>query len=245
MRARIATLALMAAATALAALTIGPKPVPRLVWNASESVPMGLYGVQPAYRLIVTDLVVAFPPEPLATFLADGGYLPHGVPLIKRILALPEQMVCRNDFAITVDGIEMGAARERDRRGRPLPVWQGCRVVRQWRSLPDELGRAGITRQPLLRTVAPHGRRRPRRSPLDLRGGIIVFPRRNCPAVHLRRPAPLSAQILRAECIMVLNGTGKPDSSRCGSVAINASARHELSGRRAAVLRSGDPSWTS
>jgi len=126
---RTVTLTLTAAATALAALTVGPKPVPRLVWNASESVPMGLYGLQPARRLIVTDLVVVFPPEPLATFLADGGYLPRGVPLIKRVLALPEQMVCRNDLAITVNGIEMGAARERDRRGRPLPVWQGCRVV--------------------------------------------------------------------------------------------------------------------
>jgi len=73
---------------------------------------------------------VAFPPEPLATFLADGGYLPHGVPLIKRILALPEQMVCRNGLAITVDGVEVGAAREHDRRGRLLPVWQGCRAVR-------------------------------------------------------------------------------------------------------------------
>src|SRR5713226_10320023 len=101
---------------------LGPKPAPRFVWNVSESVPTGLYQVQPARHLIVTDLVVAFPPEPLATFLADGGYLPRDVPLIKRILALPEQMVCRNDLAITVDGIEVGAARERDRRGRPLPV---------------------------------------------------------------------------------------------------------------------------
>jgi len=33
--------------------------------------------VQPARRLIVTALVVAYPPEPLATFLADGGYLPE------------------------------------------------------------------------------------------------------------------------------------------------------------------------
>jgi hypothetical protein len=33
-----------------------------------------------------------------------------------------------------------------------------------------------------------------------------VLPRRNCPAVHLRHPALLSAQIQRAECIMVLNG---------------------------------------
>ena len=51
------------------------------------------------------------------------------MPLIKRILALPGQTVCRTGLTITVDGIDMGAARERDRRGRPLLVWQGCRVV--------------------------------------------------------------------------------------------------------------------
>src|ERR1700681_3642877 len=127
---RIATLALTAAATALVAITIGPKPVPRFVWNASESVPRGLYHVQPARRLIVTDLVVAFPPEPLATFLAEGGYLPRGAPLIKRIAALPEQIVCRKDLTITVDGTEMGVAREHDRRGRLLSAWQGCRALR-------------------------------------------------------------------------------------------------------------------
>jgi type IV secretory pathway protease TraF len=64
------TLALTAAAAALVAATIGEKPVPLFVWNASESVPIGLYRVQPADRLIVTDLVVAFPPEDLATRLA-------------------------------------------------------------------------------------------------------------------------------------------------------------------------------
>jgi len=73
--------------------------------------------------------VVAYPPEPLATFLADAGYLPHGVPLIKRILALAGQTVCRTGLTIMVDGIDMGTARERDHRGRPLPDWQGCRVV--------------------------------------------------------------------------------------------------------------------
>jgi type IV secretory pathway protease TraF len=85
--------------------------------------------VRPPRRLIVTDLVVAFPPEPLAMLLAEGGYLPR-VPLIERILALPGQTVCRTDLTITVDRIEMGAARPRDRRGRLLPIWQGCRVVR-------------------------------------------------------------------------------------------------------------------
>jgi conjugative transfer signal peptidase TraF len=125
----LVTLATTVAAVAIVGTTMGPKPAPWFVWNVSESVPAGLYRVQPARNLIVTTLVVAFPPEPLATYLADGGYLPRGVPLIKRILALSGQTVCRTGLTIAVDGIEMGAARERDRRGRPLPVWQGCRAV--------------------------------------------------------------------------------------------------------------------
>jgi type IV secretory pathway protease TraF len=39
------------------------------------------------------------------------------------------QIVCRANFTITVDGVEVGAALERDRAGRDLPVWQGCRRV--------------------------------------------------------------------------------------------------------------------
>ena len=67
----------------------------RYVWNASESVPVGLYRLQPVGNLFVTELVAVQPPEPLATFLADSGYLPLGVPMLKRVLALPGQTVCR------------------------------------------------------------------------------------------------------------------------------------------------------
>lgn len=49
--------------------------------------------------------------------------------MLKRVLALPGQTVCRNALTISVDGIDMGAALSRDGRGRPLPVWQGCSVV--------------------------------------------------------------------------------------------------------------------
>ena len=124
------TLVQTAAATALMAATIGPKPAPRLLWNASESVPIGLYSVRRADQLNISDMVVAFPPEQLAIVLADDGYLPHGIPLLKRVLALPPQIVCRELLTITVDGIAVGTARERDRRGRLLPSWQGCRALR-------------------------------------------------------------------------------------------------------------------
>lgn len=102
---------------------------PRLIWNASASTPVGFYTIGDVGSLDVADLVAVDAPEPLATFLSDGGYLPRGVPLLKRVAALPGQRVCRTGLAITVDGLPMGDALDRDRRGRPLPVWQGCRLV--------------------------------------------------------------------------------------------------------------------
>jgi conjugative transfer signal peptidase TraF len=114
---------------AMLASIVGDKPRPQYIWNLTPSVPLGLYSVQLPDRLHVATLVVAVPPEPLATTLAEGGYLPRGVPLLKRIFAIPGQTVCRIGTRITVDGIAATPARERDQCGRPLPVWQGCRVI--------------------------------------------------------------------------------------------------------------------
>ncbi|ARP64285.1 hypothetical protein A9K65_013520 [Mesorhizobium sp. WSM1497] len=102
---------------------------PKLIWNASVSVPVGLYRVEPVDRIGVSDIAVVMPPEWLADFLAERGYLPNGVPLLKHVLALGGATVCRQGYAIIVRGATFGHARERDSRGRPLPVWQGCHVV--------------------------------------------------------------------------------------------------------------------
>lgn len=102
---------------------------PRLMWNASASAPIGLYAVLPARQIEVGDLVAVTPPDDLAAFLAGRGYLPRGVPLIKRVLALPGTEVCREGATITAYDHVYGVARDRDRRGRDLPRWQGCRVI--------------------------------------------------------------------------------------------------------------------
>lgn len=118
---------------ALATLGVGypaltPMPI-KLMWNASASAPIGLYSIDYDGPFDVADLVAVDAPEPLAAFMAERGYLPKGVPLLKRVLGVSGQTVCRTGRAITVDGIAMGAALERDRIGRELPVWQGCRRI--------------------------------------------------------------------------------------------------------------------
>jgi conjugative transfer signal peptidase TraF len=102
---------------------------PWLVWNASGSAPLGLYAVDHPSALHLGDLVIVRPPESIAQFLAAGGYLPIGAPLLKYVAALSGQQVCRIGLVITIDGTAIGDSRERDTRGRPLPVWSGCRVL--------------------------------------------------------------------------------------------------------------------
>ncbi|MER8545670.1 S26 family signal peptidase [Mesorhizobium sp. M1169] len=102
---------------------------PLSIWNASASIPVGLYRVQPADKIGIANIAVIMPPEPLAAFMARRGYLPKKVPLLKRVLALGGATVCRQGTMIIVNGKTYGHARERDSRGRSLPIWQGCRDV--------------------------------------------------------------------------------------------------------------------
>ncbi|MCK1699884.1 S26 family signal peptidase [Bradyrhizobium sp. 146] len=120
--------------TYIAALVAGAlvfvHPAQWLIWNATASTPTGLYTLHPIGQLRVLELVVVQLPEPIANVLADGDYLPKGVPLLKHVMALPGQTVCRSGEAITVDAVDVGAAHDRDHLGRLLPRWSGCHTLR-------------------------------------------------------------------------------------------------------------------
>ena len=116
------------ATTGVAIAAFLPLPL-KLVWNASASVPLGLYAIDSDELPQTTDLLAVDGPEPLATFLAERGYLPRGVPLMKRVAGVAGQHVCRTGRTISVDGVDMAEALDRDRLGRALPSWQGCRVI--------------------------------------------------------------------------------------------------------------------
>lgn len=126
---RIATML----ATALSSITLGTlafvEPPKVLIWNASASAPIGLYAVRQADDIEVADLLAVATPPLIAEFMADRGYLPIGVPMMKRVLALPGQTVCRHGLDIIAYGSTVGHAREHDKSGRKMPVWQGCRRI--------------------------------------------------------------------------------------------------------------------
>lgn len=99
---------------------------PRLLWNASASVPIGLYRLHSNDHVAIGDLVTVQPPPALTDFLEARDYLPRGVPLLKHVVALEGALVCRSGDRITVDHRLLGEAHAQDRVGRDLPIWQGC-----------------------------------------------------------------------------------------------------------------------
>lgn len=121
-------IAASAFAAAFVAIAIAD-PVPRVIWNASASAPIGLYRMHPDSDPPIGALVAVAPPERLAHWLSARGYLPEGVPLLKHVAAKAGQRTCRIGDAVSVDGRRVAIARARDGQGRPLPVWQGCRTL--------------------------------------------------------------------------------------------------------------------
>lgn len=106
-------------------------PQPRLLWNASSSVPVGLYSIDVGAMPTRGDLVAIAPPKPLAGWLVSRGYLPRGVPLLKRVAATEGALVCRSGVFVTIDGAPAARARSADRMGRTLPIWLGCRRLQR------------------------------------------------------------------------------------------------------------------
>lgn len=99
---------------------------PRVLWNASASVPVGLYRLHSVGHLTLGDLVAVQPPPALSDYLDERGYLPRSVSLLKQVAALEGALVCRSGDTIIVDHLRLGHAHAQDRYGRDLPVWQGC-----------------------------------------------------------------------------------------------------------------------
>ena len=148
LRARIVLAALSACGLAALAWASFVHPLPRLIYNPSDSVAVGWYRIDPLDHrtaslprpLSVGSIVLVPLPAEAAALAAQRGYLPTRVPLLKRVGAVAPQHVCIVDAMVWMDGVPVAAALAADRLGRPLPSWPQCRWLR-----PGELFLLSVT----------------------------------------------------------------------------------------------------
>ncbi|MEJ5126550.1 S26 family signal peptidase [Comamonas sp. MYb21] len=101
----------------------------RLVYNPSDSVPRGWYSIGSPNSLHIGGVVLVRLPAGVAALAAQRGYLPAGVPLLKRIGAVAPQSVCVGEGGVRIDGVAVAAVLAEDGRGRLLTPWAQCRAL--------------------------------------------------------------------------------------------------------------------
>jgi conjugative transfer signal peptidase TraF len=102
---------------------------PRLVWNGSNSAPVGLY-LLGGKRVQKGEFVLVHPPDAVVSLISSRGYLPLGMPLLKRVVALAGDEVCRKNNRILINGELAAIALTADAEQRKMPQWQGCIILR-------------------------------------------------------------------------------------------------------------------
>ncbi|EAQ97073.2 MULTISPECIES: S26 family signal peptidase [Gammaproteobacteria] len=124
------------------------QPLPRLIYNPSDSVPVGWYRLDPlqhssdslSHRLEVGSIVLTTLPPETAELAARRGYLPDHIPLLKRVGAVAPQHVCISADQIRIDGVLVATLLHTDRLGRELQAWPHCRQLQ-----PGELFLLSVT----------------------------------------------------------------------------------------------------
>lgn len=119
-------------AIALSALPIWMNFSTKLVYNPSASAPIGYYWVTEFdgnSELKIGSHVVIPTPIQYRLMAAKRHYLPINVPLIKKVVALSGDEICRQHQTVSINGKPVAVALIADKNGRKLPSWTGCFVL--------------------------------------------------------------------------------------------------------------------
>jgi type IV secretory pathway protease TraF len=100
-------------------------PIPLLIWNASESVPIGWHLISKRQPKI-GEIAVIKPVDWVQIYASSRGYLPQNVWLLKPIFAANPSIICRFGSHVFVNGRQVAKAKIADKMHRVLPVWKGC-----------------------------------------------------------------------------------------------------------------------
>lgn len=94
---------------------------PLIIYNATDSLPHGIYRVIKQQNYKRGDLIVFPVPERVRSFVIERGWLKPDSYLIKPVAAKTGDNMRITSRQVFINGISFGATKKQDRRGLPLP----------------------------------------------------------------------------------------------------------------------------
>ncbi len=117
-------------------------PIPRLVYNASASAPLGFYSVTRHGAVSRGDLVLAMLRDAARRLAADRRYLPTDVPVVKHVAAISGDIVRANSRIVVINNRVAARTLLMDRERRAVPAWHTSADCRRGLRKPARPGRA-------------------------------------------------------------------------------------------------------
>ena len=126
MKRRWLVIGTIASLACLSALVWNPQA--RLIWNRTESAPVGLYWLSDDPFTHGRWVVVSARSE-AAQWSQTHGFIGKDWPMIKQIAGVPGDEICRHGTTISINSIAVANALTSSHSSLELPVWQGCPML--------------------------------------------------------------------------------------------------------------------
>ncbi len=95
----------------------------KLIYNSSPSAPIGYYKIKAVSNLKRGIYIVVQTPPDFRLLAAKRDYLPLNVPLIKQVVGIFGDEICRYNESIFINKKLIAFALKQDSKKRLLPVW--------------------------------------------------------------------------------------------------------------------------
>lgn len=99
-----------------------------LIWNRTESAPIGLYWLSDDPFTHGRWVVVSVRSE-AAQWAQTHGFIGKDWPMIKHIAGVSGDEICRHGTTISINNIAVAKALTASHSGLELPVWRGCQML--------------------------------------------------------------------------------------------------------------------
>lgn len=124
-------LMIMAASCILLASVSLTEYSPTIIYNPSQSAPIGFYLIGQKVTPEVGDYILIELPNSVKKIAIERHYVGPDVPLLKKIFATSGDHICSKDGQVYVNHKPVTKVKTHDPTGRKLPTWNGCRMLKQ------------------------------------------------------------------------------------------------------------------
>ncbi|MBL4801576.1 MAG: S26 family signal peptidase, partial [Emcibacter sp.] len=104
---------------------------PRIIYNPSQSAPVGFYIIEQKSIPGVGDYILIGLPNAVKEMAIERRYVGPNIPLLKKIFATSGDHICSKDGQVYVNDQPVIKIKTHDPSGRILPIWNGCGVLKQ------------------------------------------------------------------------------------------------------------------